>query len=85
MGRIALFVIFVGGLSYLILQHVVNRLIGLRLSPLASASASIIVAVIAWTALIWIAGERLGRGPAARTEDERSRRRPPDDMWPKEE
>lgn len=63
MGRIALFVIAVGGLFYVILHLVVGRLLGIGLKPVVSASASIIVAVIAWTVLIWFAGDRLGRGP----------------------
>ena len=70
MGRIALFVIAVGGLSYLIIKLIVSRVIGVPVSSILAVSASIIVAVIAWTIFIWLAGDRLGRKTNARRRDE---------------
>lgn len=70
MGRIALFVIVVGGLSYLIIEVIVSRVIGAPLNPVVAVSASIIVAVIAWTIFIWYAGDRLGQKTNARRRDE---------------
>lgn len=61
MGRIALFVIFVAGLSYLLAEWVAGRLLGIEVRPLVALFSSIIVAAVLWTALVWWAGERLER------------------------
>jgi hypothetical protein len=84
MGRIALFVVAVGGLSYLILDLVVGGLIGVSLSPVVSVSVSVIIAVIAWTVLIWMAGDRLGRRTNTRPMDARPADRRSEDAGPDE-
>lgn len=69
MGRIALFVVAVATLAYLLLQVAVGGLLGVTLSRTVAVSLSVLIAVILWTAFVWLAGERLGRrddggGPA---------------------
>ncbi len=61
MGRIALFVVAVAGLAYLLIEVIVEGLLGVSLSRVVAISLSVILAVILWTAFIWLAGERLGR------------------------
>ncbi len=71
MGRIALFVVAVATLAYLLLQVAVGGLLGVTLSRTVAVSLSVLIAVISWTAFVWLAGERLGRGDdgAGRADD----------------
>lgn len=69
MGRIALFVLIVGGVSYLVIDAVVPRLTGRTPPTLLTLSLSVIVAVILWTIFVWFAGDRLG----SRGDDRRSK------------
>lgn len=69
MGRIALFVIAIGGLAFLAIEWIVGRLFGVPVSRVLSVSVSIIIAVIVWTMFIWIAGERLGQRTSSRRKD----------------
>jgi len=62
MGRIALFVLVIGGAAYFVVDVVAARVFGTILDPVMSVSIAILVAVGAWTALIWWAGDRFGRG-----------------------
>jgi hypothetical protein len=70
MGRIALFVIAIGGLGYLVIELIVRRLLGVQVSPVVAVSVSVIIAVIVWTIFIWIAGDRLGQRTSAQRGDE---------------
>ncbi len=65
MGRIALFVLGVGGLSYLAIGFVAG-LTGHAPAQVLKLSLAVIIAVLAWTAFVWFAGDRLGRKDSAR-------------------
>ncbi len=60
MGRIALFVILVGGAAYLLIQLLATRVLGVAASPVVSIFLAVILAVVLWTLLIWRLGDRLG-------------------------
>lgn len=62
MGRIALFVILVGGAAYLIIELVATRVLGVAASPVVSISLAVLLAVVLWTLLIWRFADRLGGG-----------------------
>ena len=61
MARIALFVVVVGGVSYLVIDAVARRLMGEAPSPVLTISLSVIAAVILWTVFVWFAGDRMGQ------------------------
>lgn len=62
MGRIALFVLLVGGAAYLIIELVAERVLGVAIHPVVSISLAVILAVVLWTLLVWRFGDRLGGG-----------------------
>ena len=53
MGRIALFVVLVGGIAYLTIELVATRALGVATSPVITISLAVLVAVVLWTLLIW--------------------------------
>ncbi len=61
MGRIALFVVVVGGLSYLAIDAVAGRLTQEEPSLVLTISLAVIAAVIFWTVLVWFVGDRMGQ------------------------
>jgi len=60
-GRIALFVVVIGGGFYFLLGVVASRIFGTTLSPVTRVSLAVLFAVVAWTVLIWRFGDRLGQ------------------------
>ena len=60
MGRIALFVVAVGGVAYFVIDLVASRVFRTAVSPVIAVSLAVLLAVVLWTSLIWWAGDRLG-------------------------
>ena len=60
MLRIGLFLLVVGGGAYLVVDRWIAPAIGPDAGPVVKVSLAVIIAVLMWTVLIWIVGERLG-------------------------